>query len=142
MPYIYSTLPAPYDFAVYETGADNIAKPAQYIHINGGGQIAIPAGLGVDTPFSVETPITDENLALLKNDWTFRHFMEKGYIRIEDRKRGTEKVAGSMELPRMEEGSPMSERHVTEYEGEDFEVSSLDKPSRKNNDVNAYCIRL
>jgi hypothetical protein len=96
--YIYSTCPQDFAFAVYQQLADGSSHATRHILVKGGGSIPIQAGSGFHTPLGVVTEVSDEDLADLKKDWSFNHYVNQGFMRIDSKKVDVEKVAGDMNI--------------------------------------------
>lgn len=112
MKFIYSTLATDQDIAVWTQTPDGTPKAVRYIRINGGAQIAKANAGEIYTPLGVRTEISDEDFAFLERDFTFKHFVENGFLTVDDRKINAEKAAGNMELPDSSQGAPLSETEL------------------------------
>lgn len=115
--YIYSTLPTDQAIAVYTERGDGTQHAIRHILIKGGGQIPVPHGIGFETPMGVVTPVSDEDLAALKQDFTFNHFISEGFFKLDSKKVDVEKAAGDMnvDVP----SAPMSESDIDAIETTD-----------------------
>ena len=127
--YIYSTCPQDYAFAIYQQLADGSTSPMRYILVKGGGSMPVQAGSGFHTPLGVVTEVSDEDLAALKKDWSFNHYVNQGFMRIDSKKIDVEKVAGDMniDLP----STPASEADILDIgttEGVEVKIYE-EKPS-------------
>ena len=96
--YIYSTLTADNAYAIYDykqVNSDPNALPVltRTITIKGGHGVA---NRNFITPRGVITEVSDEELALLLEDYHFKQHMENGFITVESVKAEPEKVAANM----------------------------------------------
>jgi hypothetical protein len=94
MNYVYSTLTCDTAYATYEknrTQDVNIVK--RKIVIKGGAGIA---NKFMQTPRGVATPVTDEQLAVLKDNPVFKRHLERGFLLIDAKKVAVEKKVANM----------------------------------------------
>jgi hypothetical protein len=95
MPFVYSTLTNTNAFILYaNTNAHSLGVALQRIEIKGGHGMKNPKGL--DTPRGVVTQITDEELEILKKDYSFMQHVKDGWITFDDKKIDPEKKADNM----------------------------------------------
>jgi len=93
MPYIFSTATNSTTYNVYEKTGNNLNASKKRITINGGhGRI----NKSLITPQGVATQVTDEELAVLEANPTFKRHVERGYLRVSKAKADAEKVSSDM----------------------------------------------
>lgn len=94
MHYIYSTLTASTVYAKYApSGNRDIPVIERKVMINGGANIA---DKHMVTPKGVVTQVTDEELALLENDYHFQEHVKHGFITVEKKHAAVEKVVKNL----------------------------------------------
>ena len=95
MPFIYSTLSCNQRYVKYaEAAVGSLPREERAISIAGGANVA---NKNLITPRGVVTEVTDEDLALLKENKLFQIHVKNGFVTIEERKADVEKVASDME---------------------------------------------
>lgn len=95
MAFIYSTLSCPQRYTKFVPGAEGgIPREEGSVLIHGGANVADRA---IITPRGVVTEVSDEELALLKENKLFNTHCENGFITIETKKVDVEKVTPDME---------------------------------------------
>lgn len=92
MPYVYSTASQSTDFAVYaETNNRELSSIIRKITINGGANVATKYP-NLYTPLGMMTQVSDEDLAFLENDYSFKEMVKNGFLTVDKRKVEVEKV--------------------------------------------------
>lgn len=81
MKYVYSTLSAPVDYTVFSQGGGNLPITEKIVAIRGEAGIA---GKHLQTPRGVATPVTDEDLAALSDNYIFQLHLKNGFVTIGD----------------------------------------------------------
>ena len=96
MPYVYSTLSADQEYALYPSELDpkSIAKAEASIFIAGRANVLNPKTFL--TPKGMCTSIGHEELAVLKKIPAFQRHVEAGYISVESKEAPVEKVVKNM----------------------------------------------
>lgn len=111
MPYLYSTLSCSQRYVKYAPAvAGGVPREERSVFVAGGANVA---NKNLITPRGVVTEVTDEELALLRENDLFKIHVSKGHIVVEDRKHDVEKV-----IPDMEARSPDAQ-----IEPQDYDVS-------------------
>ncbi len=104
--HVYSTLANDVNYAVYayDTPLANGHRNARKIRdviIKGGTNVAAPIkrrGGEPYTPIGVRTEVSKDEYEHLMQDSTFKDHMERGFIKVENRKLDAEKAAVKMDL--------------------------------------------
>lgn len=98
--HIYSTLANPQKFVAYEVVSPDQAQemgrlplPTVEVLIRGGAGIA---SKNLITPNGVHTAITSEEYDAIKDLYTFKQFVERGFIRVEGKQFDIDKIVGDM----------------------------------------------
>ena len=104
MPYVFSTLTASVKYTQYEKGKD-FHTPKREVLIRGGSNVA---DKHVVTRLGVATQVSDEDLAWLKEDLTFKTHVKNNFIRVHDAKADPEKIITSQEMETRDESSPLT----------------------------------
>lgn len=117
MPFVYSTLSCDQRYTKYSEEKDPNILPREErsVLINGGANIA---DRNLVTLQGVVTQVSDEDLALLKQNSLFQTHQQNGFITIESSKVDVEKVVGDMET--RDKSAPLTP--------EDFEVEDKKPP--------------
>ena len=120
--YIYSTLPTDQAIAVY----DDSGIAVHHVLIKGGGQMPTPHGLGFETLLGAITEVSDEDLGVLRRDFTFNHFVTQGFFKIDSKMVDVEKAAADMNIKTP--SAPLSESDILDIAtAEDVEVKIYEK---------------
>src|SRR5277367_4378873 len=94
MPYVYSTLTNSTAYAIYKK--TDVKQPGvieRTILIKGGSNLATKSLI---TPLGVASKVSDEDLAILENDYHFQQHVKKGFITYDKRNISVEKAIESM----------------------------------------------
>lgn len=91
MAYIVSKASQSIEYAGWSKGRNGLNKKEMSIIIKGGAHVIDKKTL--NTPNGVITEVTDEELAFLKNNSSFKRHLDKGWMAIEKSKSGAEKLA-------------------------------------------------
>ena len=138
--YIYSTLPADYCATLYKQMPDNRSEAVTRFNIKGGAQVAKSPSITdflIHTPLGVVTECPDKVYEWLQHDFSFKHFVEKGFLKVETKSQEVEKVVGGMELPDKTEGAPLVERDLIDPEhngissDSEFTINIVDDKPKK-----------
>jgi hypothetical protein len=95
MPYVYSTLSANVEYAVYE---ESKHKEISVIHRT----ILIKGGANIihishpHTPVGIQTEVSDEDLELLEKDYHFKEHVKHGFIKVSHADKAVEKAVKDM----------------------------------------------
>lgn len=100
--YVYSTLSTDQLYTLYVRGGNDIPRPDKQILVKGGANVA---NKHLWTPRGVVTEITEEELALLRDNKLFQIHEKNGYVKVDKAKVEVEKAVSDME-PR-DESSPL-----------------------------------
>ena len=100
--YVYSTLSAPVRYSFYLQGGNDIPREERGILIRGGANVADKNFI---TPRGVQTMISAEEYALLKENKLFKTHVENGYITVEEKSVDIDKIDSDMET--RDESSPL-----------------------------------
>lgn len=100
--YVYSTLSTDQLYTLYVRGGNDIPRPDKQILVKGGANVA---NKHLWTPRGVVTEITEEELALLRDNKLFQTHEKNGYVKVDKAKVEVEKAVSDME-PR-DESSPL-----------------------------------
>lgn len=92
--YVFSTLSADNEYGVYAKGGADIPSKTATVVIKGGANVADKR---LVTPLGVATPVTPEQLEILRQDVTFQHHEKNGYITVSEHKADADTVAADME---------------------------------------------
>jgi hypothetical protein len=134
MQYVYSTLASDQDIAVWKDGPGGQKQVIKYIQIKGGAQIATKLAGEIITPLGIKTEVTDEDFALLQQDWTFNHFVENGKLVVLGESINPEKVVSDMTLPTVDQGAQMNETELLDAvsipEGVELAIHDGEKVSK------------
>lgn len=99
--YVYSTLSNTTNYAVYRPtkSQDPNSTPIidRKISIRGGANVAPLPQFGIVTPQGVVTQISDEDMAILEQDYHFKEHCRLGFIKVEKKEQPIEKSIASME---------------------------------------------
>ena len=94
--YVYSTLASDQIYNVFpESEPDGIAIPAASVKVLGGAGVA-GDWKRLHTPRGVATPVTDEQIAILRQNKTFALHEKNGYVCIEEGNFDADDVASTM----------------------------------------------
>lgn len=93
--YVYSTLTADNIYGTYTQGAADLPKRDKQVLIRGGANVAGRKHL--ITPRGVATRISDEQLAVCREDVTFLHHEKNGFLKVEAIQADADHVAADME---------------------------------------------
>ena len=97
MPYVYSTATCSTDYAVYKkTGNRDVAQVERKITIHGGANVATKYP-NLHTPRGLVTQVSEEDLAILEQDYHFKQHVELGFLSVDKRKIEVEKVIPGMQ---------------------------------------------
>ncbi len=104
--HIYSTLANDVNYAVYAydtplANGHRNARKVKDIIIKGGTNVAVPIkrrGGEPYTPVGVYTEVSNEEYEHLAQDSTFKEHLDRGFVRVENRKVNTEKAVTKMDL--------------------------------------------
>ena len=117
MPFVYSTSTCDNIFPVYtQAEPGQAATIKRSVLIRGGANLA-KGKLELVTKYGVRTEISDEDLAILKNDTEFNNMVQRGFMKIDERKRNAEEVAADMN-PR-DESAPLTPNDYPEGDDSD-----------------------
>ena len=94
MPFIYSTLTAPQNYAIHETVPDGSYKVARDIIINGGHGLTNRFGVVLQ---GTETEVDGKTLKLLEENYWFRQHRENGFLTVSDVSRDPETMITGLE---------------------------------------------
>lgn len=93
MPYVFSTITNDITYCDYIKGGADLPVLKSKILIKGGTGVATKH---LVTALGISTKVTDEELAILKENDGFVRHMEKGFITFRDSNENPEKVASDM----------------------------------------------
>ncbi len=95
MAYIYSTMTADQNYALYPKDIDykKIPKPQRLFFVAGGANVI---NKNMVTPRGVATQISPEDLKILERIKAFQQHVEKGYLTIDNARTDADKVAKNM----------------------------------------------
>ena len=104
--HIYSTLTNDVNYGIYDydtptAAGHRNARLVRGILIKGGTNVAIPVkrrGGEPETPIGVRTEVSKEDYELLLQDSVFQGHVDRGFIRVEQKKFDPEKAAAKMDL--------------------------------------------
>ncbi|EEV4189247.1 TPA: hypothetical protein PN979_003150 [Escherichia coli] len=102
--YIYSTLTGSQAYQVYRNGGADLPIAERAILVAGGANLADKNFI---TPKGVVTTVSDEDLALLKQNPVFQLHKSNGFIVVEEKPAPVEKVASDMEA--RDESAPLTD---------------------------------
>lgn len=91
--YVFSTLTANTAYAIYNYESHDLPIIEKQIVIKGGANLA---DKNLVTPQGVMTEVSDEDLALLEQDYHFKDHIKNGFIKVEKRKAEVEKAVKDM----------------------------------------------
>jgi hypothetical protein len=116
--YVVSTLATNMGYTHYEQGVDKGALPREIktIYIKGGASVAQGArnSVALWTPVGYHTEVSDEDLALLEQNATFKLHKQNGYVRVDKKNSDIEKAVADMN--RVDgESSPKTEADFPGY---------------------------
>ena len=116
--YVVSTLATNMGYTHYEQGADKGALPREIktIYIKGGASVAQGArnATALWTPVGYHTEVSDEDLAFLEQNETFKLHKKNGYMRVDKKNTDIEKAVADMN--RVDgESSPKTEADFPDY---------------------------
>lgn len=133
--YIYSSIPEECAYAIRRESPSGASIIDGYITIKGGAQLATQWGNDFVTPLGTVTKITEKDLELLKQDWTFNHRVQHGQYKIDSVLVDVEKaVTSDMYIPSSGESVPITDQDLAAMdkpEGVDISVIEGNKRSRK-----------
>jgi hypothetical protein len=101
--YLISTLSAPQKYTVYGDAARGVPREQTSILVNGGANVA---NKNLITPQGVYTEITEDQLAILKENKLFQTHEKNGFIKVDDKKIDTEKAVSDLE--KRDEAAPLT----------------------------------
>lgn len=123
--YVYSTLSNDQCYTKYRTGENDIPVVESQILIKGGTNVAQGQETRLFTPMGVATKVTEEELAILKDNPVFRQHEANGFIKYDSRNVNPEKIAATMVT--RDKSAPM----VPEDFGDDDRAKpKLEKPKK------------
>lgn len=95
MPWIYSTVTGPMRFVEYEIPKNErqLATVKREVTIKGGANLPLKS---LETPAAVATEVSNEELAFLMNNDSFKDGCSKGFLRVEAHKFEPQVVANDM----------------------------------------------
>lgn len=93
MPYVYSTLTAPQEYTDWQMMDGGVNTIIRSIRIEGGHGVINKHFI---TPQGVATQVTEEELAFLQNNYSFKEHMKNGFIVVDKKKSDTERVVRDM----------------------------------------------
>lgn len=111
MNYVYSTLTCDNAYTVYEKTTGGLTIPKAEVVINGGTGLA---NKHLITPLGMVTNITDDELAMLKENPVFIEHVKNGFLIVQEggKAEDAEKVASDMSTD--SGSSPLTEQDVAE----------------------------
>lgn len=111
MNYVYSTLTCDNAYTVYEKTTGGLTIPKAEVVINGGTGLA---NKHLITPLGMVTNITDDELAMLKENPVFIEHVKNGFLIVQEggKAEDAEKVASDMSTD--SGSSPLTEQDVVE----------------------------
>lgn len=92
--YIYSTLSSDNDIVIYGKNGDD--KPIKTAKVTIFGKANIANKKTLITPKGVLTVLEDKEYDLIKDDFSFKKWIEKGYITVETKASDADNVAKNM----------------------------------------------
>lgn len=92
--YIYSTLSSDNDIVIYGKNGDN--KPIKTAKVTIFGKANIANKKTLITPKGVLTILEDKEYDLIKDDFSFKKWIEKGYVTVETKASDADNVAKNM----------------------------------------------
>lgn len=92
--YIYSTLSNSQMISQFNVVEGGIPKRGKSVIINGGSNVA---NKNLVTPRGVVTELSDADYALVKDDKSFKRWVERGYITVDSKNIAVEKVVADMD---------------------------------------------
>jgi hypothetical protein len=107
MPFIYSTLTAPQNYAVHAQKPDGSFAVARDIIINGGHGLTNIYGQILQ---GAETEIDNETLEILEKDYLFNLHKTNGFIKVESKSRNSEKAIS--DLAQRDKSAPATSQDV------------------------------
>lgn len=103
--FVYSTLTASVRYCAGQPGEGGMIVPTDGILIEGGANVA---NKNLITPTgAVVTPVTGEELDLLRGDPTFQLHEANGYLKVSEHREDGEKVAGQ-DMKLRDESAPLT----------------------------------
>lgn len=94
--FVYSTLTSNQKYVKWKVLDNGMQMHDGYVLIHGGANVATGSAPKTITPRGVVTKVSDEELDLLMNDFTFKRHMENGFIKVEKYQDNADKVAKDM----------------------------------------------
>lgn len=91
--YVYSTLTAPVQYPAYVKGGGDMPTAETAVTIFGGANCPDKY---MRTPAGVVTPVTAEELEILRQSPVFQLHEKNGFVRVEKKKMDPEKIAADM----------------------------------------------
>ncbi|MDR2093021.1 MAG: hypothetical protein LBP58_06880 [Azoarcus sp.] len=94
MPYVYSTLTAPQEYAGWGKGNNDIPRIRKAVRINGGANLATKQLI---TPRGAVTEVSEEDAEFLRQHPVFKIHAKNGFVLIENRNQYEERTLASLE---------------------------------------------
>ena len=124
MPYVISSLSRDNTFAVYEKKSGNVLVIKKSILIKGGAHVADKKTLL--TPNGVPTEVSKEDLEILKENYAFKKFLERGFMKI---------MESGSKFKAQDESEKMTEKDASaQITKEDYEKKGKKAPRTKRGD--------
>lgn len=124
MPYVISSLSRDNTFAVYEKKSGNVLVIKKSILIKGGAHVADKKTLV--TPNGVPTEVSKEDLEILKENYAFKKFLERGFMKI---------MESGSKFKAQDESEKMTEKDASaQITKEDYEKKGKKAPRTKRED--------
>lgn len=134
MPYVYSTATQDTCYAVYaKNDSKDLPVIERQILIRGGANLA---NKYIETPKGVMTEVTEEELALLENDYHFNKARENGFITVENEKIDIEKAISDLEEKDASAPLTPADEIFNREEGTKVAEDSKGKEGKKGNKGN------
>lgn len=123
--YVYSTLTAPVEYALWKRGGGDLPTIKKSVRIEGGANIASKHFV---TSRGVLTVISDEDFEILQQDPVFQKHQKRGFIMVEDKEAPSIEAAASI-MESQDESAPLT---PNDFDGETGPqpVETEDKPSK------------
>ena len=124
MPYVISSLSRDNTFAVYEKKSGNVLVIKKSILIKGGAHVADKKTLV--TPNGVPTEVSKEDLEILKENYAFKKFLERGFMKI---------MESGSKFKAQDESEKMTEKDASaQITKEDYKKKGKKAPRTKKED--------
>ena len=124
MPYVISSLSRDNTFAVYEKKSGNVLVIKKSILIKGGAHVADKKTLV--TPNGVPTEVSKEDLEILKENYAFKKFLERGFMKI---------MESGSKFKAQDESEKMTEKDASaQITKEDYKKKGKKAPRTKRED--------